>query len=202
MKKLLFSATLCIIVSFLSAQKKEAKEGYYYDLLGNKISGELLFKPPVKSPDPTNFQTLDGKVVYYLDGKKKDKLGVKDIQSFVIGEDSITVINAQYTKKRTKKEFAKVLIDGELIVYEIPIIYSGTVTRGGDNTLSFMWGYKKKGEDIAYYYNGLKREKEKLVELLSDHKSLSEEIANMKNAQVLKNFISIAERYNEWHANK
>lgn len=195
--------TTITLLSFLIAfgQKNDKAPGYYYDLEGNKIEGEFVFKPPIESPSPSDPGGQPGKLIFYKGGKKEDKFKAKDISSFVIGDDSVAVIQL-LDRKRTSPEFARVYKEGEIILYQLPVDYQTGGVRTGNDVGSFKWTYKRKGEEVAKIFMALKRYKKELSKELSDNKELSEEVANSKNMKLYMNLGSIIEKYNAWYEKK
>src|SRR5690606_39192401 len=122
----------------------------------------------------------------------------KDISSFVIGDDSVTVIQL-LDRGRVSPEFARVYKEGEIILYQLPVDYQTGGVRTGNDVESFKWAYKRKGENEAKIFMGLKRYKKELAKEISDNKELSEEVLNSKNMKLYMNLGSIIERYNAWY---
>lgn len=204
MKKFTLSLLAFSVSLLVFGQKKDKSSGYYYDLDGNKIEGEFVFKPPIESPSPSDPGGQPGKLIFYKGDKKEDKFKAKDISSFVIGDDSVTVIQL-LDRGRVSPEFARVYKEGEIILYQLPVDYrtynqnAEVKVRNGNDVESFKWAYKRKGENEAKIFMGLKRYKKELAKEISDNKELSEEVLNSKNMKLYMNLGSIIERYNAWY---
>lgn len=105
---------------------KDWREGCYYDLQGNKISG-LIYSEPAS---PSLLKGRGDHILYKKEkGADRKKILSDSIRSYVIGVDSFVV---SHFDDLAKKPFLQVIIDGPLKLYFSTIARPNTpVPTGG-----------------------------------------------------------------------
>jgi len=152
---------LGLIIACQSILAEPFKAGYYFDKDGKKIEGLIKFRR-------ATFSAFGSKASSILFEESEDakpvKLTANDISSFVIGNDSFTIvynIKVNSVQGEYSKDFAKVVITGPMNLYvHMSSSFDGRndydidsyVFSKDNKTYLAIWNVKKQREELADFF--------------------------------------------------
>jgi hypothetical protein len=123
MKRVLVISTLLIFCAGPAFSQTlnfdKYRPGYYFDSAGNKVTGLLKFTYGSRFFESKKFGVCE---LLFKDeqGQKKQKFKSNEVRSFVIGNDSFSVVKNIYSEgvMNYPQDFARVLRSGKINLYE------------------------------------------------------------------------------------
>lgn len=210
---------LLILILFFSISAKsqevyhkiigeEKKPGFYWDKDGVKHNGTLKLKF-------SNTSLTGTTIKFYQNGKKKGRLGVDEMESFLYGRDSFVLVKNFKIDgfERYKEDFAKVLENGKIDLYMHLHLGKKTeyenLLKQLDQLMYYSYGsgtyllkvYLLKLEDSSscIVIKDIESFKEKFIPLISANKKMTQHILSMDEKYWLDNLPRFVLEYNSRH---
>ncbi len=164
---------LALIICCQSIVAAPFKAGYYFDKDGKKIEGLIKFRRATFSA----FGSKPSSILFEeSEDAKTIKLTANDISSFVVGNDSFTIvynIKVNSAEGEYSKDFAKVVITGPVNLY----IHMSSSFDGRNDYDDDCYVFSKDNKTYLGIWNA-KKQRQELADFFSDNADLKARILN------------------------